>query len=170
MRTGVYKLVWQSGHYYIGKSSDIDRRFIEHTKKMQNGNHSNVRVTRCYKKHGMPHLELLKECHEDDAYKVEREQINICREDHKMCLNFNINDKTGETVNITLQGRTSHKFRLGITVTKKQPIKNPRNNRLLLISGIQLTPTIHKLLSKLAKKQKISIEKLIYNDIIEKYK
>lgn len=120
MRTGIYKLVWGSGHYYIGKSSDIDRRYMEHIRNLERLKHSNIRVSRCYKKHGKPVLELIELCDEDLAYKVERIYLDKSRQDCKLCLNFKINDITGETEPCMLQGRRRTKHN---GIKQKTPVR-----------------------------------------------
>lgn len=64
MNSGIYKLTFKSGNYYIGKSNNIDRRWKEHLDKFTRGKAA-ARMQAEYNKYGAPNGEVLLFCHED---------------------------------------------------------------------------------------------------------
>jgi predicted GIY-YIG superfamily endonuclease len=64
MNSGIYKLTFKSGKYYIGKSNNIDRRWKEHHDKFNRGKAA-TRMQQEFNKYGMPKGEVLLYCHED---------------------------------------------------------------------------------------------------------
>lgn len=73
---GIYMLSFNSGdHVYIGQSSEISKRFKEHTRAMLNGTHDNYKVLRAYEKYGLPELIVLDECTLSELNTLERNWI-----------------------------------------------------------------------------------------------
>jgi hypothetical protein len=70
MNSGIYKLTFPSGHYYIGKTIDFDRRWKEHLTKMENGTAAKI-VQECYNTYGPPRADVLHEVHPDHIDVIE---------------------------------------------------------------------------------------------------
>lgn len=52
-KCGIYEIRNKTnGHFYIGSSSDIERRFYIHHYLLQNGTHHNIHLQRAWKKYG----------------------------------------------------------------------------------------------------------------------
>lgn len=66
MITGIYLLRFKDNSIYVGQSKDINRRFTTHCNKLAKGTHVNTKLSSTYTKYGMPSLEVLLECSEDD--------------------------------------------------------------------------------------------------------
>lgn len=60
-RTGVYKIVFPDGCFYIGRSLDIDKRYSQHCEKLLKGSHHNDLVQKSFIKNNsrLPILEIL---------------------------------------------------------------------------------------------------------------
>lgn len=52
MTTGVYKMIFPSGEYYLGSTADFPRRKAEHLARLVRGAHTNRRVQNAYNAHG----------------------------------------------------------------------------------------------------------------------
>lgn len=75
MSSGIYKLTFKDGSVYIGKSSNIDKRWAQHTKAMLKGTHTK-KIQDAYYKYGMPKFEVIFECHQDHIDILEGYYIN----------------------------------------------------------------------------------------------
>lgn len=64
MTCGIYRLTFDSGNFYIGKSTNIEQRWKQHADKMANGTHSKL-MQQEYNMWGFPTGTLEVECHED---------------------------------------------------------------------------------------------------------
>ena len=64
MASGIYKLTFKSGKYYIGKSNDIERRWLEHENKFYKGTAAKNMQTE-FNAYGYPNKGVLFYCHED---------------------------------------------------------------------------------------------------------
>ncbi len=118
-KIGIYKLQWKSGHFYIGRSERIYERYYNHVLYLKNKKHHNKRVTRCYNKHGMPELVIVKECRHKDMVKLEKSHI-VSQAGNPLCLNFYIDDITAE---INYKSWVCRKSSKGIKTKKvKEPI------------------------------------------------
>lgn len=76
MTVGIYKLIFKGTEkVYIGRSTDIERRFTEHVYCMSRDG-SSVKLNNAYKEYGVPSLEILYVCTiEDIIEEKEREFI-----------------------------------------------------------------------------------------------
>jgi hypothetical protein len=73
--SGIYKLTFRSGNYYIGKSNNIDRRWSEHFDKFSKGKAAkNMQAE--YFEYGYPSREVIWGCHSDHLDIVETYFIN----------------------------------------------------------------------------------------------
>lgn len=64
MQSGIYKLTFPSGKFYIGKSIDLDTRWKQHADKMLKGKAAE-NMQREYDLHGFPSAEAIFFCHRD---------------------------------------------------------------------------------------------------------
>lgn len=65
MKSGIYCLKWyNSGHFYIGKSEDIPKRWQQHKKDFEKGQHAK-NMQQCYDIYGSPEYEVFLTCHRD---------------------------------------------------------------------------------------------------------
>lgn len=76
MTCGIYKLTFSNGQFYIGKSINIEKRWLQHFDKMQKGTAAAL-VQQQYNRHGLPKAEIIYECNEDHIDIVE--ESVICR-------------------------------------------------------------------------------------------
>ncbi len=86
---------------YIGQSLDIDYRFIYHCSKLRNGSHT-IKMNAAYSSFGLPTLEYLCVCTEEELDKYENEAIEIF---DAVINGFNCKDTSGYRPN--LQGELS---------------------------------------------------------------
>lgn len=75
MISGIYKLTFKDGSFYIGKSSNIDKRWAQHSKAMLKGTHAK-KIQEAYYNNGMPKFEIIFECHQDHIDILEGYYIN----------------------------------------------------------------------------------------------
>lgn len=70
MTSGIYKLTFNNGQYYIGKSKDVERRWKEHWTKFQKGTAAKA-MQECFNRYGYPSQELLFDVHQDHIDVIE---------------------------------------------------------------------------------------------------
>jgi len=70
MTSGVYKLEFPSGHYYYGKSDNIERRMEEHANKFRKNKHT-TKMQKLYMQYGMPTANIVFQCHADHIDLIE---------------------------------------------------------------------------------------------------
>jgi GIY-YIG catalytic domain len=64
MKSGIYKLTFDNGSIYIGKSLDMERRWEEHSNSFRKGTAAK-KMQNAYILAGFPNAEVLLECHPD---------------------------------------------------------------------------------------------------------
>lgn len=64
--TGIYKLLFKDGTFYIGQAVDIEARYKQHSKDLADGRHSK-KMQCAYKNNDCvcPDIEILLDCHKD---------------------------------------------------------------------------------------------------------
>ena len=77
MTTGIYKISYKNSDYY-GSSKNIEKRWKQHIKDLEKGNHHNIYIQRIYDKHGIDvfSFEIVEECGEEDLFIIEQKYIN----------------------------------------------------------------------------------------------
>jgi len=75
MTCGVYKLTFNSGMIYIGKSIDIETRWKQHWDKLRSGKGA-VKMQREFDNYGFPETRIIYDCHEDHIDFIEACFIN----------------------------------------------------------------------------------------------
>lgn len=64
MTSGIYKLKFRDGSFYIGKSNNLSRRAEQHWRSLEKGTHAKA-LQAAYDRAGEPEFYVLMECHED---------------------------------------------------------------------------------------------------------
>lgn len=82
MTSGIYRLVFNNGSTYIGKSNNINRRIDEHVKKLTSGTAA-TKLQQAFNCSNLERVELLVECHPDHIDLMETCMIAL----HKPNLN-----------------------------------------------------------------------------------
>lgn len=77
MISGIYLLRFSNNSVYIGQSKDIHRRFTTHCNKLSKGTHVNSKLSSTYTNYGLPSMEVLLECCNNDLDLYEKEAIEI---------------------------------------------------------------------------------------------
>jgi hypothetical protein len=76
MNSGIYKLTFQNGSTYIGKSVDMKRRWQEHADSMRKGTAAK-KMQNAYILAGFPDVSILVECHPDHIDLMESVYITL---------------------------------------------------------------------------------------------
>lgn len=84
-KSGIYQLIFPSGHYYVGQARDFNERSKEHIRSLKSNTHFNYRVQNEYCVHGEPTFKVLKECSLSELNEIEHTYINL---DNPLCLNI----------------------------------------------------------------------------------
>ncbi len=73
MTCGVYCLYFEcdDGQYYIGESSNIEKRYKEHCNNLVRGSHINYKLSNAYSRYGMPIMEVVEATDEADLKRRE---------------------------------------------------------------------------------------------------
>jgi predicted GIY-YIG superfamily endonuclease len=85
--TGVYKITFPNGHYYIGQAVNLKRRESQHLRCAKKGVHTNSRFQNCYNKYRTFEFSIIEECSIDELNNVESKYLfsNI---DNELCCNM----------------------------------------------------------------------------------
>lgn len=75
MKSGIYLLEFSDGSFYIGKSTDIDKRWNQHRKNMSDGKHTK-KVQEAFNRCGAPTFRVVMWCHADHIDIMETYYIN----------------------------------------------------------------------------------------------
>lgn len=75
MKSGIYKLTFAPGIFYIGKSTDVERRWEEHRTNLLR-NKASEKMQAAYKQYGMPRAELIVSSHRDHIDIIEQYVIS----------------------------------------------------------------------------------------------
>lgn len=125
-KCGIYKIAIKE-NLYIGSSSNLYRRFWEHSWKLKNNRHNNQHLQNCFNKYGKEFfkVEILEYC--ENNILLEREQFYI----NLLCPNLNKSPVAGTT--------------LGLKMTPEQCLKRKLNN----LGRKHSEETIEKRISKI---------------------
>lgn len=78
MNSGIYAYKFSSGREYIGQAVNIDNRWSQHTKKMQDGKHTRL-IQNEYDRYDLPDFRVLTYCHPNHLDWLEAVYINTYR-------------------------------------------------------------------------------------------
>lgn len=74
MTIGIYSLYWpHEDIIYIGQSSNIERRWLAHSRYFIRGEHANYKAQNAFNKYGQPQYSILEECSIELLLQRERE-------------------------------------------------------------------------------------------------
>lgn len=77
MHTGIYLLSWDTADlYYVGQSTNIERRFIAHKSTAKHNKHRNYKVQDAFNTYGEPTLTILDICEIDELDSKEKYWVN----------------------------------------------------------------------------------------------
>ncbi len=76
MTSGIYKLIFSDGSFYIGKSNDIPKRWKQHRKSFEQGTHTKS-MQAAYSRCGSPSYTIIRECHSDHIDIMENYYIGL---------------------------------------------------------------------------------------------
>jgi hypothetical protein len=113
-KTGIYKITFPNGHYYIGQAVDLNRRYRNHLLDLKKNKHANKRLQYCWDKYGEFSFEILEECNYDKLDDIENKYLRENVENDNCC-------------NMCSQGRS----RKGIKASKKTKELISNYNRLV---------------------------------------
>ena len=75
MKSGIYLLQFSSGKFYVGKCLNLEKRFNQHKRDFENGEHT-FKMQEAFLKAGLPTLKVLSYCHPDLLDLLERYWFN----------------------------------------------------------------------------------------------
>lgn len=117
--TGIYKLAFKTGHYYIGQSINLPKRKLDHYKMLMLGTHHSYKMQEHYVKYGeLPEFNVLLECNIDNLGAEESKLINL---NDPLCLNV----KPGESQNYGYLAPTAKYLTLEIETAFLLLVNNP---------------------------------------------
>lgn len=87
MAIGIYKILFSNRKFYIGRSTNISRRFSEHKRSLIDGRHYNKLLQQEYNKCGMPEFQIVELVNNEFLIKKEQEYLN---HHYRDILNLNI--------------------------------------------------------------------------------
>jgi len=67
---------WPKGHYYIGSSVDLDRRWKQHRSYLRLDKHCNPHMQAVFNKYGPGRFEVLELCPPEDVQDIEQEHLD----------------------------------------------------------------------------------------------
>lgn len=114
--SGIYKLIWPSGHFYIGRSADILKRYEQHKKSISAGNVkiSIKQAIDLNPDNPMPRLEILYTNLKGDLSYNEGIIIGEARKSY-LCVNINSNRTTKSIMKGGKKAKSKVKRRVKIT-------------------------------------------------------
>lgn len=136
--TGVYKLTFKTGHYYIGQSINLSKRKLEHYKMLMQGTHHSYKMQEHYiKQKELPEFNVLLECDIDSLGKEESRLINL---KDPLCLNV----KPGEIQNYGYLAPTAKYLTLEIETAFLLLVNNPgiQHKEVSECQGVDIS-TVH---------------------------
>lgn len=85
--SGIYKISFKNGVYYIGQASDFNRRLSTHLRELIRLKHANDRLQKCFNKYKIFCFEIIENC--PIELLNERESFYLARNvDNDMCCNI----------------------------------------------------------------------------------
>jgi group I intron endonuclease len=84
MKSGIYKITFQNGKFYIGSAKNLVQRKRQHFSNFKIGNHANDYMQKCYNKYGEPNFATIIICNPKDLIFFEQ----LCIDNLKPVLNI----------------------------------------------------------------------------------
>ena len=105
--SGIYKITnLFNGSFYIGSSSDIERRFAQHFNDLRKNKHHSILLQRSVNKYGLENFifEIIDYCNEDELLTLEQFYIDTLQPDYNIlktagsCLGVKRSDETKKKI------------------------------------------------------------------------
>ena len=156
MNSGIYRIDLGNGWFYIGSAVNLVRREAVHRSTLNNHKHSNIRVQRCWDKHGVFIFSILEKCGKSELISREQFYLDKYFDDKK---NTNIAPIAGSTLGFIFSAESKAKmseFQKG----KKSYVRSTETLKKLSISqkGRIVSPEHRAKLSNANKGKTLSIE------------
>jgi len=84
---GIYKLEWEQGYFYYGQTQSFIQRKSSHLSRLKNGTHNNRKISRIYKKYGVPKFLIIENCDNCEYNNREQFYLNLSK-GNKFCCNI----------------------------------------------------------------------------------
>ena len=140
-KSGIYRLIFNDGSTYIGKSNDISRRWKEHADKFVKGKAAS-NMQQAYRTCGFPNTQILLYCHEDHIDIMETYFIRQLRPNLNSASTVNITSTEERVLSENLElldvGTASHILninQLRINLGEVQESNNRLKNELLEVKS-----------------------------------
>lgn len=145
-KSGVYKIVSEEGHYYIGQSKNLEKRKLAHWNKMKCGRHENNRVQNVCNKYGLSSLrfEIICYCEHEELDEYEQTLLNKFYHD-PMCMNL--------TSNVTGTG-----LRRPLSTETRKKISEANKGHIPWNKGVPRTEEVKSAISAANKGRKMTEE------------
>ena len=123
----------ENGHFYIGRSNNLEKRWKQHLSALRSDRHCNARLQRIFKKHGEDSLSIERVCYVPKDKVVEMEQKFLDKHfGQPDCMNLNpsaeglsFTDEIRKTMSEAQKGKTNpaladlNRARKGKTLSEK---------------------------------------------------
>lgn len=130
MKSGIYKLEWENGHFYYGQSQDLLKRKIGHFSRMKNGTHSNSIMNRLYRLCGFPEFIIVELCPIHLLNEREQSYLDIFFENRWCC---NIEPTAGSSRGVRRSQETKNKIS---KIRKNKPLSED-HKKSISIAGFR---------------------------------
>lgn len=87
MNSGIYKLEWDSGYYYIGQSQQLKERAYQHKRRLSRGDHENKALQSVFNKYGIFNFIVLEYCEIEKLNEKEQYYLDLYFKNRKCCNN-----------------------------------------------------------------------------------
>ena len=126
MKSGIYKLQWESGYFYYGQSINVCKRKKEHFYKMKSKKHYNKIIQNVFNKYGLPEFIIVELCDAESLTITEQIYISEDFNNSKCC---NLCPAAGSQMGIKRSEETKRK--LSISKKGKPSYKRTPNHNLM---------------------------------------
>lgn len=87
MKSGIYRLDWDNGHFYYGQSQNLAHRKRGHMASMKKGYHTNAIMNRLYKLCGLPAFTIVEHCEIELLNEREQHYLDL-HHSNRWCCNI----------------------------------------------------------------------------------
>ena len=144
--SGIYRIDLGNGNFYIGSASKLTRRKLEHLRRLQGGNHHNIRMQNSWNKYRVFNFTVVEQCEIELLTIREQVWINRYFGDPK---NLNIAPVANSTLGVILSQETRSKMSLAKKGRKAS--EEARAKMSMARKGIPLSPEHRAKLSAIRK-------------------
>lgn len=135
MNSGIYKIINKvNGKYYVGRSANLIRRWIDHKKSLNGGYHKNAHLQSAWNKYGADAFEFVVIEYIDESLlkEIEQKYINKFIEDRKNgiddCYNISESSESGGFISEEVNKKISE-AKKGKTLTIESRQKISKSNK-----------------------------------------